>query len=95
LLCWLGVHCGIYKSSYNTSNRSHLNSTILLYPSHPGTVSTGLIFPFTYMCTRCLHHVHLPCLFPTSFPSHWDHPPPKAGPALRFCKGKKVVFLFV
>jgi hypothetical protein len=26
LLCWVGVHCGIYKSSYNISNISHLNS---------------------------------------------------------------------
>jgi hypothetical protein len=35
LLCWVGVHCGIYKSSYNVSNISYLNSlpsTILLYP---------------------------------------------------------------
>jgi hypothetical protein len=26
LLCWVGVHYGIYKSSYNTSNTSYLNS---------------------------------------------------------------------
>jgi hypothetical protein len=22
-------------------------------------VSTGIIFPFTYMCTQYLHHIHL------------------------------------
>jgi hypothetical protein len=26
LLCWLGVHCGIYKGSYNVSTVSYLNS---------------------------------------------------------------------
>jgi hypothetical protein len=26
LLCWVGVHCGIYKSSYNVSNLSYFNS---------------------------------------------------------------------
>jgi uncharacterized membrane protein len=30
LLCWVGVHCGIYKSSYNISNVSHLNSPLPL-----------------------------------------------------------------
>jgi hypothetical protein len=25
LLCWVGVRCGIYESSYNISNISHLN----------------------------------------------------------------------
>jgi hypothetical protein len=38
LLCWVGLHCGIYKCSYNISNLSYLNSspsTILLYPPLP------------------------------------------------------------
>jgi hypothetical protein len=26
LLCWVGIHCGIYKYSYNISNTSYLNS---------------------------------------------------------------------
>jgi hypothetical protein len=30
LQCWVGVHCGIYKSSYNISNISYLNSHPLL-----------------------------------------------------------------
>jgi hypothetical protein len=32
LLCWVGVHCGIYKSSYHISNISYLNSS---HPSFP------------------------------------------------------------
>jgi hypothetical protein len=37
LLCWVGVHCGIYKGSYNKGNISYLNSpsTILLYLPFP------------------------------------------------------------
>jgi hypothetical protein len=37
-------------------------STILLYPSTPipAIVSTGLIFPFTSMCSEYLHQIHLP-----------------------------------
>jgi hypothetical protein len=52
----LGVLYGIYKSSYNISNISYLNSPppsfyFILPSSIPGIVSTGLIFPFTYMFT--------------------------------------------
>jgi hypothetical protein len=47
LLCWVGVHCSIYKGSYNVSNISYLNSppplcshfsnvTHLSLLSHPG-----------------------------------------------------------
>jgi hypothetical protein len=32
------------------------------------TVSTGLIFPFTYMCTQYLHFIHLPTSFPHLLP---------------------------
>jgi hypothetical protein len=35
----------------------------------PGTVPIDLIFPFTYMCTQYLHHIHLP-----PFP-HFFHTP--------------------
>jgi hypothetical protein len=31
LLYWMGVHCGIYKSSYNVSNISYLNLYSFLY----------------------------------------------------------------
>jgi apolipoprotein N-acyltransferase len=39
LLCWVGVHCGIYKSSDNISNISYLNS-------HPPSFSFILPLPF-------------------------------------------------
>jgi hypothetical protein len=32
-------------------------------PPFPGTVSTGIIFTFTYMCTQYLHHIHPLTLF--------------------------------
>jgi hypothetical protein len=31
LLCWVGVHCSIYKSSYNVSSTSYLNSPSPLF----------------------------------------------------------------
>jgi hypothetical protein len=34
LLCWAWVNCGIYKSSYNVSNISQVNS-LHLYPASP------------------------------------------------------------
>jgi hypothetical protein len=43
-------------------------STTLLSPV-PGVVSTGLIFPFTYLCTQYLHHIHLPTPFPYLLPA--------------------------
>jgi hypothetical protein len=44
-------------------------SIILLYPpSISGIVSTGIIFPFTYMCTQYLHYIHLPTPFPNLLP---------------------------
>jgi hypothetical protein len=80
LLCWVGVHCGIYRSSYYISNIifEFTISIILLYlPSPiPGIVSTGIIIPFTYMCTQYLYYIHPPTLFPYFFsPSHKHQPP--------------------
>jgi hypothetical protein len=62
----LGVHCGIYKSSYNIPNTLEFTPSIILYspPLIPGIVSTGLIFPFTYMSTQNLYHIHPPIPFP-------------------------------
>jgi hypothetical protein len=54
LLCCVGLHCSIYKSSYNVSNISYLNlppppfSFIHPYPI-PGIVSTDIIL---YLHTR-------------------------------------------
>jgi hypothetical protein len=40
-----------------------------LCPSHSwNSFSTGIIFPFIYMCTQYLHYIHLLCPFPTSSP---------------------------
>jgi hypothetical protein len=49
---------------------SYLNSPLHHFPLSPsfpipGIVSTGIIFPFTYMCTQYLHHIHLHTLFPS------------------------------
>jgi hypothetical protein len=55
----------------------------------PGTVSTGIIFAFTYMCTQYLHHIHSPIPFPYLLlvpPHRQDLYCP---PILRFCKRKK------
>jgi hypothetical protein len=41
LLCWVGVHCGIFKGSYNVSTLSYLNS------SPP---------PFSFICTPHLRN---------------------------------------
>jgi hypothetical protein len=95
LFCFL--HCSIYKGSY----QSYLNypPQTLLYPSPPPlipeTVSTGIIFAFTYMCIHCLHHIHLLPLSPSPSPSHWCQPlPPPQNlfhpPVLRFCRGQNM-----
>jgi hypothetical protein len=50
----------IYHSLIHLPHHSPLSPP----PPIPGTVSTGLIFPFTYMCTQYLHHIHPPTPFP-------------------------------
>jgi hypothetical protein len=69
LLCWMGLHCGIYKCSYDTSNISYFNSSPPLFsfitsPPISGTVSTSIFFPFTFMCTQYLCHIHSLTSFP-------------------------------
>jgi hypothetical protein len=81
LLCWVRVHCGIYKSSYTISNTSYLNSLpplfsfITSYP-HSCIVLEDIIFPFTYMYIQYLHHIHSPMPFP-----HLLHPPTSTPPS--------------
>jgi hypothetical protein len=81
LLFWVRVHCGIYKRSYSRSDISHLNYSppppfSFIPPPHiPGIVSTEIIFPFTYMCTQYLYHIH-------PSPSYWYQSLAQAGPAL-------------
>jgi hypothetical protein len=80
------------------SNISYLNSLpppfsyISLSPI-PGIVSTGLIFPFTYMCTQYLHHIHppTPFLHISPFPLVPTPPPGRtcSAPILWLCKRKE------
>jgi hypothetical protein len=70
----LGVHCGIYKRSYNITNIPYLNSlppslSFISPYAISGTGSTGLIFPFTCMCIHYLYHIHPLTPFPHILPS--------------------------
>jgi hypothetical protein len=73
----LGVHCDIYKISYNLSLLNSLPPSFSFNPLFPipGIVSTGLIFQFAYICIEYFHHIHPQSLFLISFPSHWCSPP--------------------
>jgi hypothetical protein len=72
-------------------------STILLYPVPiPRIVSTSVIFPFTYLCTQCLHYSHPPTHFPhillfrlgtNPTPRDLFHPP-----VLWCCKKNDILF---
>jgi hypothetical protein len=97
----VGVHCGIYKNSYNVSNISYLNSLSLPFSfisSHPipGTFSTGTIFHLH----TCLHSICTIFTLPSPFP----HLPPLTGtnlhpprqnlfclPVLQFCIRKEEI----
>jgi hypothetical protein len=59
-------------------------------PSIHRIISTGLIFPFTYMCTQYFYHINPPYHFLTSSPLPLVPTPQKR---LQFCF-KKVTFLF-
>jgi hypothetical protein len=50
---------------YHTWTHSFHHSPLSLPSLIPGIVSTGTIFPLTYMCTQYLDYVH-PCPFSTS-----------------------------
>jgi hypothetical protein len=93
LLCWVGVHCGIYRSSYKISNIAYLNSPPLplsFIPSLPPYLEQfqQVSFYITYMCTQFLHRIHPPTPFPTG-----------TNTSLWFCrrkwKKKKMTFLLV
>jgi hypothetical protein len=99
--CCTGVHCDIYKSSYNIIIVEFTLSIILLYPLSPisGIVSTDPISPFLYMNTQYFHTVHPPTPFPYIFlRSTGTNPLLQTGPVLPFCSHfwkKKKTFLFV
>jgi hypothetical protein len=49
-------------------------------PPISGIVSTGLIFPFSYMCSQYLHQIHPPTPLPPSTGTN-----PQTGPVLPSC----------
>jgi hypothetical protein len=83
----LVVHCDTY-----ITNISYWNSP---FPSFSISFHALIIFPFTYMYTQYLHHIHPLCPFPTLTPSHWYQFPQTGPPVLQFCKRKNWhVYLF-
>jgi hypothetical protein len=73
LLCWVGIHSGIYKNSYNVSNIWYLDSPpplLTLIPPHSWNRFNRCHFVFAYICTQYLHLIHLHTLF-----SHYLPPP--------------------
>jgi hypothetical protein len=81
LLCWVGVHCGIYtkvliiRQIYHTWIYPFHCSPLSPFPSSE-TVSTGIIFTVSYMCTHFLHCIHPPTPFPCHLPPTTSANPP-------------------
>jgi hypothetical protein len=98
LLCCVGVHCGIYKSSYNISYLNSLPPSFSLPSPIPGIVSTGHFSIYTHICTVVM-------LFSPPMPFPHLLPPPIGTnlprqdlfylPVLQFCKLKKMTVLFI
>jgi hypothetical protein len=100
LLCWVGYIMAftkflttfqIYHTLFHPLHHSTLPHPIL------GTVSTCVIFPFTYMCTQYLHYIYPSFPPPPVVPTP---PNPRQDlfypPVLQFYKRKKnTTFLFV
>jgi hypothetical protein len=56
---WVLTMYQIYHTWIHPLYSSLLSSSLLI----PGIVSTGIIFAFTHICTRFLHHIHPPTPF--------------------------------
>jgi hypothetical protein len=71
-LWWVGYIVAFVKivTMHQKYHTWFTSSTILVYLPLPipGIVSTGLIFPFTYVCTQYLHCIHPTMPFPHPFP---------------------------
>jgi hypothetical protein len=69
--------CQIYHTWIHALHHSSLSST----PPIHVIISTGIIFPFTYMCTQYLYYIHSPTPFShiLPFPTGTN---PQAGPVL-------------
>jgi hypothetical protein len=100
-----GVHYGTYKvlTVYHTWIHPLHHSPLSLPPPIPRIVSTDILFPFTYMCTQYLHHIHpltpfphLLLLPPLPTPPRQDlFHPPVIQFFMRKKRRKKMTFLLV
>jgi hypothetical protein len=99
----VGVHCGIYKSSYNISNTSHLNSPSLPFsfihlPAIPEIASTGTFFHL-HTCVQSIYTIFtLPHLFSTGSNPTGSNPIGRTCSALLFSdfvKEKKWYTIFI
>jgi hypothetical protein len=89
LLCWVGVHCGIYKSSYNLSTISYLNLSPT--PTLPHSWNSFNKYHF------CIY-IHVCTILALHSPSYPLSPPPSPSynsqdlfcpPVIQFCRGQK------
>jgi hypothetical protein len=105
----IGVHCGIYKGSYNVPTTAYLNSTLSPFPFIPLSLDSWNRFNRYHFCI----YIHIYTFFapyslsyhlsPLSPPSHWyQHPFPAQDlfhpPVLWFwrkVKKKNMAFLLV
>jgi hypothetical protein len=93
-----GVHCSFCSHNMQKNHtwiHSLYHPTLFLLPPIPGIVSTGIIFPFTYMCTQYLHYIQhltpLPHILPTATGTMPLYPRQDllCPPVLRFCRRKR------
>jgi hypothetical protein len=99
LFYWVGIHCDIYKSSYNISNISHLNSppsTIILYcpfPSNFWNSFNRYVFIYIHVCTVFILYSPSCVLSPPT-----TNPPHRTCSALLvsdYVHEQKMIFLFI
>jgi hypothetical protein len=85
LLCWGYIEAFIKILTIYHSQIHMLHHSPLSCLPRSWIVSIGLIFPFTYMCTHYLYHIHLPTPSPhwhTSSPLPPLVPTPQTGTVL-------------
>jgi hypothetical protein len=98
LLCWVGVHCGIYKSSYSISNISYLNSSPPSFSFIPYLIISRSFKGYHFSIYIHVYTLFAPYSPSTPFP-HLLSPPTSTNPPTRqdlffplvlwFCKRKK------
>jgi hypothetical protein len=91
ILCWVGVHYSIYKSSYSISNISYLKHTLFYYPLSPTTPHTWRNFNRYHFCI----YLHVYTVFTLHSPSHTVSLPPLSPPHLSFLNASITLFLQV